>query len=152
MSRDKKYYYNERTKKKIVAEYLDGSVSMNKRARLYGIMGSNTIGDWLRKYGNFNSENIRKKMKSTNDIQDDTRKEMARKHRKKEQFRISELEMDLDDSRRKLQFYKCALDIINELALEMSGIDRLKKLESNCLPGKKIKNHEYQQIIHTLRI
>jgi hypothetical protein len=100
---------------------------MNELVRLHGIIGSNTIGDWLRKYGNLNSENIHKKMKSINDIPDDTRKEMASKHRKKEQFRISELEMDLDDSRRKLQFYKCALDIINELALEMSGIDRLKK-------------------------
>ncbi|MGK0390604.1 MAG: transposase-like protein, partial [Maribacter sp.] len=43
MRRDKKYYYNEQTKKKIVAEYLNGSISMNELARPHGIMGSNTI-------------------------------------------------------------------------------------------------------------
>ena len=100
---------------------------MNELAVLYGIMGSNTIGDWLRKYGNLSAKNIRKRMKDTNDISDDFRKEKMRKHRKREQIRISELEMNLDDSRRKLQFYKCALDVINELALEMSGIDLFKK-------------------------
>jgi transposase-like protein len=115
MRRDKKYYYNEQTKKKIVAEYLNGSISMNELARPHGIMGSNTIGDWLIKYGNLNSENIRNKMKSINDIPDETRKKMVRKHRKKEPFRISELEMDLDDSHRKLQFYKCTPNLINEL-------------------------------------
>ena len=52
MKNNKKPFYGEKTKKKIVEEYLNSSATMDELAKLHGILGSNTVADWIRKYGN----------------------------------------------------------------------------------------------------
>jgi len=52
MAKNKKPYYGKKTKKQIVEEYLTTSASMDELAKLHGILGSNTIADWIKKYGN----------------------------------------------------------------------------------------------------
>ena len=55
MNNKKKPFYGKKTKKKIVEEYLKTSASMDELARLHGVLGSNTVGDWIRKYGNLST-------------------------------------------------------------------------------------------------
>jgi len=42
-------------------------------------------------------------------------------------LRIGELESDLETSQKKVHFYRYSMDIINDLAKELTGIDLLKK-------------------------
>lgn len=57
MQNKKKPFYGERTKKRIVKEYLSSSATMDELAKLHGILGSNTITDWVKKYGNLGDQN-----------------------------------------------------------------------------------------------
>jgi transposase-like protein len=48
----KKPYYGLRTKKRVIDEYFYTSASLNELSEIHGILGSNTVSDWLRKYSN----------------------------------------------------------------------------------------------------
>ncbi|MFK8008156.1 MAG: hypothetical protein AB8H03_17495 [Saprospiraceae bacterium] len=51
-SKKKKPFYGLRTKKQVIEEYFYTSASMNELSEIHGILGSNTVSDWLRKYSN----------------------------------------------------------------------------------------------------
>ena len=51
-SKKKKPFYGIRTKRRVIGEYFYTSTSMNELSEIHGIFGSNTVSDWLRKYGN----------------------------------------------------------------------------------------------------
>jgi len=70
-------------------------------------------------------KNTKKKVAEEKKSLTTTQKEKLQ--RSYEQLRISGLEMDLDETRTRLEFYKCALNVINEIALEITEIDLLKK-------------------------
>ena len=126
MSRSKKYYYGKKTKKRVIEEYFETSVTMSELSELHGILGSNTVADWIRKYGHLTKPKVHKVMtnKSTSSFEKKGRKKRQRNY---EQIKISELEIDLDETRQRLNFYRCALSLINELATELCEIDLLKK-------------------------
>lgn len=126
MAKQAKPYYGEKTKQKIVEDYFRDSVTMKELSELHGIFGSNTVADWIKKYGHLNSK------KSVPIMNEDTQNEEAKTGLKKrqrnyEQHRISSLECDLDNAKQRVQFYSTALTMLNELALEICGIDLLKK-------------------------
>lgn len=124
----KKPYYGNRTKRQIIREYLRSSASMDELSEIHGVLGSNTIADWLKKYGDlkpskFSNSVIMKKPHSP--IED-------KNHRKKRfktdvHLRISELESDLETAQKRVQFYSHSLNILNDLAKELTGTDLLKK-------------------------
>ena len=51
-SKKSKPYYGIKTKRRVIEEYFYSSASMKELSEIHGILGSNTISDWLRKYGN----------------------------------------------------------------------------------------------------
>ncbi len=52
MSKAKKPFYGLRTKEQVVREYLGSTASMSELSELYGVLGSNTISNWQKKFGN----------------------------------------------------------------------------------------------------
>lgn len=48
----KKPYYGKGTKEKVLLDFKFRPSSLAELSRLHGIMGSNTVGDWIKKYGN----------------------------------------------------------------------------------------------------
>ena len=55
-------------------------------------------------------------------------KNQRKKHFKLDvHLRIGELESDLETAQKKVHFYRYSMDIINDLAKELTGIDLLKK-------------------------
>jgi transposase-like protein len=120
-----KPYYGEKTKKKIIEEYFRSSATMRELAELHGILGSNTIGDWVKKYGNLKPKNSPIMRKDTHD--QDAKNNRQKRQRNYEQHQISRLECDLDRAKKRVQFYSIALNLINDLAIEAHGTDLLKK-------------------------
>lgn len=51
-SASRRVFYGKDTKRRVVFDYQHGSASAAELARLYGIMGSNTVDDWLKRFGN----------------------------------------------------------------------------------------------------
>jgi len=98
MQKTKKPFYGERTKKRIVKEYLSSSATMDELAKLHGILGSNTIADWVKKYGNLGDKNSINMKKVPSPIE--------QKNQRKKRFkldvhlRIGELESDLQKTKR----------------------------------------------------
>lgn len=70
MQNKKKPFYSERTKKRIVKEFLTSSASMDELAKLHGVLGSNTIADWVKKYGNLGKQNSINLKKSHSPIEE----------------------------------------------------------------------------------
>ena len=103
----------------MVFDYENGRASAAELAKLYGILGSNTISDWVRKYGKLNSKNSM----SPSPIEKSSKEKRKRRQRSYEQLRISELEIELEEIRLRLKLYVCALDV----ASKATGIDLLKK-------------------------
>ena len=139
MQKSKKPFYGERTKRKIVREYLNSSATMDELAKLHGILGSNTIADWVKKYGNLGNQNSIKMNKSSSPIEE---KEQRKKRFKLDvHLRIGELESDLKTSQQKVQFYRYALELLNDAAKEALGFDLLKKTGDELLSrAAKIKS------------
>jgi len=52
-----KPYYDLRTKKRVIEEYFYTSASLKELSEIHGILGSNTVSDWLRKYSNLRPQN-----------------------------------------------------------------------------------------------
>jgi len=125
---DKRPYYGKRTKKQVIEEYFSSSASMEELSELHGVLGSNTVGNWLRKYGNLRS-NKHSNSETMNKPHSSTEEKNYRKKRYKtdEHLRIGELESDLEIAQRRVQFYQYSMNIINELAKELTAIDLLKK-------------------------
>jgi len=128
MGRQKDFFYGKKTKKKVIEDYFNSSASMNELAKIHGILGSNTVSDWIRKYGHLNKKNVQKPMEENSKSEKSKAKSKRQKRQRSyEQLQISSLEIDIDETRQKLEFYKCALSVINELAQEVTGTDFLKK-------------------------
>jgi len=51
-----KPFYGMHTKRQVIDEYYDSSASMKELSEIHGILGSNTVSDWLKKYGNLRSK------------------------------------------------------------------------------------------------
>lgn len=112
---------------------------MDELAKLHGILGSNTIADWVKKYGNLGNQNSIKMKKSPSPIEE---KEQRKKRFKLDvHLRIGELESDLKTAQQKVQFYRYALELLNEAAKEALGFDLLKKTGDELLSrAAKIKS------------
>ena len=107
---------------------------MNELAEIHGILGSNTISTWIKKNKELNRnlkpKNTSDSMKKKTTSKAEKLKEKQRKTKRQrsyEQMHISCLEQDLDKARQRVLFYGRALNIINEIALELTGLDLLKK-------------------------
>ncbi len=127
-SKKNKPFYGIRTKRRVIEDYFYSSASMNELSETHGILGSNTVADWLKKYGNlrphkFLNHPIMPKPHATNEDKN------LRKRRYKidGQLYLGELEADMETAKQRVRFYALTVDIINELALELTGIDLLKK-------------------------
>lgn len=124
----KRPYYGKRTKKEVIRTYFETSASMDELSELYGILGSNTVADWLRKNGNLRSSKF-SEIEIMNKPHSPIEEKEYRKKRYKsdEQLRLGELESDLDRAQQRVRFYQYSLSIINDLAKELTGVDLLKK-------------------------
>jgi len=120
----KKPYYGQRTKRQIINEFLTSSASMDELSELHGVLGSNTLSEWMKKYGNSPPKSTNKRKPHAPLIDKKRRK---KRFKMDAHFRISELEEDLDITKKQALFYQHAMDIINDLAKELTGIDLLKK-------------------------
>jgi transposase-like protein len=116
----KRPYYSQRTKKEVVFDYENGRATAKELARLYGILGSNTVNDWVKKYGKLDAKNLMKRPKPNPDV---SKEKNNRRQRTYEQIQISDLEFELNEARLKIRLYACALQV----ASEATGIDLLKK-------------------------
>jgi transposase-like protein len=150
MEREKKRatpYYSESLKRQVVREYSGGYYSKVALMEKYGILGSNTIDDWLEKYGTFTGEAIKEKQqlrmtkaskKRKSKQEEDTElpegtPKPVKGQRLWEQERISELEAQLEKEKLRQLLY---LRIIN-LASEEYGEDLLKKIGIAQLKAQK---------------
>lgn len=131
MSKAKKPFYGLRTKEQVVREYLGSSASMSELSELYGILGSNTVADWLRKYGNLSPSKLSNPpIMSKPHAPAEDKQKRRRRYKADEQLRVGELESDLEAARQKVRFYCVALDLLNEAGKELTGVDLLKKIGS----------------------
>jgi len=128
MSSKKKPFYGKRTRNQVIETYFNSSASMDELSEVHGILGSNTVANWLKKYGN-----LRPKDTLNPEVMSKPHSPIEEKNRRKKRYKtdqhlyISELESDLETTQKRVQFYTYALDIINDLAKELTGIDLLKK-------------------------
>ena len=124
----KRPYYGKRTKRQVIKAYFESSASMDELSEIHGVLGSNMVASWLKKSGNLG---ISKYSKS--EIMSKSHSPIEEKNQRKKRFkldvhlRIGELESDLETSQKKVHFYRYSMDIINDLAKELTGIDLLKK-------------------------
>ena len=124
----KRPYYGKRTKRQIIQAYFESSASLDELSALHGILGSNTISDWIKKYGN-----LRPSKFSTSEVMPKPHSPIEEKNRRKKRvkieahIRISELESDLERAQKRVLFYQFSIHIINDLAKELTKIDLLKK-------------------------
>lgn len=130
-SKKKKPFYSLKTKRRIIEDYFYSSASMKELSEIHGILGSNTVSDWLRKYGKlrprkFSDTPIMSKPHASSE----EKKYRRKRYKSNEQLYLSDLENELQIARQRVLFYSTALDVINELALELIGIDLLKKTGS----------------------
>ena len=142
-NKSKKPYYGKKTKRKVVEEYLKTSASMDELSRLHGILGSNTVSDWIRKYGNLSSisNNLNESIMKKPHASQEDKQQRAQRQKTNEQLSICDLESDLMTTRERVQFYQYALDFINALAKELTGIDLLKKT------GDELSNRSAKQVL-----
>ena len=124
----KKPYYGKQTKRQIIIEYLTSSASMSELSELYGVLGSNTVAGWIKKSGDLNSS-INPNFVPMNKPHASKKDKQRRKKRFKTDahFRIEELEEDLETAHKKVEFYQFSMNILNDLAKELTGVDLLKK-------------------------
>lgn len=92
-------------------------------------LGSNTVADWLKKYGNLSTQNSTKSInmkKPPSPIGEKNKR--AKRYKTDQHLHISSLESDLAVAKQRLQFYSFSVSILNEIAKEAFGIDLLKKI------------------------
>jgi len=124
----KKPFYGIRTKKRVIEEYFNSSASLNELSKIHGILGSNTVSDWLRKYSNLRPEKFLNSpiMTKPHAILED-KKNRKRRYKTNEQLYLGELETDLKTAQQRVRFYSLTVKMINDLAMELTGVDLLKK-------------------------
>ena len=120
----KKPYYGKGTKEKVLLDFKYRPSSLAELSRLHGIMGSNTVADWIKKYGNLHKIDLEKMKQPPSPLSAKEKNEREKRQRTYEQHRISELEIDLDEAKLRVQFYACAIAVCSEA----TGIDLLKKI------------------------
>lgn len=104
---------------------------MSELSELYGVLGSNTVADWLRKYGNLSPSKLSNPpIMSKPHAPAEDKQKRRRRYKTGEQLRVGELESDLEVARQRVRFYSVALDLLNEAGKELTGIDLLKKIGS----------------------
>jgi len=136
----KRPYYGKRTKGQVIESYFKSSASMDELSEIHGVLGSNTVASWLKKNGNLG---ISKYSKS--EIMSKSHAPIEEKNQREKRFkldvhlRIGELESDLETTQKKVHFYRYSMDIINDLAKELLGIDILKKT------GQELSNRSMRQ-------
>ena len=127
-SKKKKPFYGLRTKKRVIEEYFYTSASMNELSEIHGILGSNTVSDWLRKYSNLRPDKfLNTPIMTKPHTTEEDKKNRKKRHKTNEQFYLGELETDLKTAQQRVRFYSLTVDMINELAMELTGVDLLKK-------------------------
>jgi len=112
-------FYGRDTKQRVIYDYKRSSASAAELARLYGIMGSNTVADWLEKYGNLPEKMEKPTLANDSEV----KQSRTRRQRSMEQLRIADLEQQLAAAQLKARFYACALRVCSEA----TGIDLEKK-------------------------
>lgn len=119
----KRPYYGTGTKREVTMQCELGRTSARELAELHGILGSNTISNWQKKFGNSPAQKP-PGMEKEDEPAGDVREKRLRKQRRYEQERISELEQELELARLRVRLYACAI----EVASEEMGVDLLKKI------------------------
>ena len=118
-----KPFYGIKTKKQVIEEYYNTSASMKELSEIHGILGSNTLSNWLKKYGNLGLRKNQKPLIMTKPHSTQQEKDNRKKRYKtNEQIYIGQLESELILIKKRMRFYLLAVDLINELALELIGI------------------------------
>ena len=136
-----KPFYGMQTKRQVIDEYYRSSASMKELSEIHGILGSNTVSDWLKKYGNLRSKKtFNEPIMNKPHASDQDKKKRAKRYKTEEQLYLSQLESDLDIAQKRKKFYALAVDIVNEIALQLTGIDILKKTGYEL--SKKSQNQE----------
>lgn len=108
----KKPYYGKRTRTQVIDEYFRSSASMDELSELHGVLGSNTVASWLKKYGNLKSSknfNSEKMNKPHSPIEEKNKRK--KRYKTDEHLRIGKLESDLQTAQQKVQFYRYAMDL-----------------------------------------
>jgi transposase-like protein len=121
MDSGKKPYYGQATKREVVRQCESGRSSASELAELHGILGSNTISSWRKKFGNSPVQKPTDMEKGTSTA-GEAKEQRRRRQRRYGQERISELEQEL--ARLRVRLYACAIEVAGE---EM-GVDLLKKI------------------------
>lgn len=128
-----KPYYSAVFKRQVVREYESGYYSKESLSEKHGLLGSNTVLEWWKKYGILAESEIaskRQEMKLKKKQQEKPLKTTApnptKPRRSTEQERISELEKQLAVSRQREQLYLRVIDIsskdLGEDLLKKTGI------------------------------
>lgn len=104
-------------------QYESGRSSAAELAELHGILGSNTISNWRKKFGSSPMQKPPDMEKGANTAGEE-KEQRRRRQRRYEQERISELEQELELARLRVRLYACAI----EVASEEMGVDLLKKI------------------------
>ncbi len=123
-SKRKKPFYGLRTKRRVIEEYFYSSASLEELSEIHGILGSNTVTDWLRKYGNLrpskflNTPIMPKSLASPKD-----KANRQKKYKTSEQLYLSELQADLETEQQRLRFYS----LFNNIVFKIRGVT----IESN---------------------
>jgi transposase-like protein len=125
----KRPYYGTGTKREVTMQYELGRTSASELAELHGILGSNTISNWQKKFGNSPAQKPPGMEKEEDVPAGEVREKRRRRQRRYEQERISELEQELELARLRVRLYACAI----EVASEEMGVDLLKKIGGRLL-------------------
>lgn len=130
-----KPYYSAVLKRQVVREYESGYFTKEALSLKYGILGSNTVLEWQKKYGTLANQESKpaemkgKIIKGKKEILETIAK--SKPIRSTEQDRISELEKQLAQSRQREQLYLRVISLsseeIGEDLLKKTGIGLLKK-------------------------
>jgi transposase-like protein len=110
----KKPFYGQGTKRELVLRYQTENVSAQELSALHGIGGSNSVMNWVKKAGILPKKvqtSMKKKDKTVVEAQKSQRLTRQRRY---EQNRISELEAEVDEAKKRLEIYRTALDLQNQ--------------------------------------
>ena len=119
----KRPYYGVVTKREVVLQYQTEATSVTELSALHGIGGSNTVCEWVKKFGDSSIQKPTSMQEESKEAAVNKKKKRQKRQRSYEQLRISELESQLEEARQRVQLYAIALTLVSEEA----GEDLLKK-------------------------
>ena len=100
--------YSYAFKLQVVSEVENGELNMSQAAVKYGIQGASTIGNWIKKYGNFDKDYQIKRSKMKSPVQKLLELEQQVKLLEKKN---KTLEKELDQTNKKAIFFDMMIDI-----------------------------------------